>query len=220
MYKPCTQDIGAHAVAHTRSALPQEAVFATRGLQPFHDFAEGPDWWSEDEHKRVAESILSMKGNLIGFHTYPLREPAVWVGLQKDVLPGGNVTGGSYPTRWATTLEEGKAWGYNAFNTSGMGFGAAQIFEHDCFGHPSVSGNPALCPSPKTPAANDELFNRVGMLWQRSFRHAKALGIQTVLGTEIPLTIPKTGTSSDGTDGQDATPYYKGIFARLEAPDP
>jgi hypothetical protein len=30
---------------------------------------EGPDWWGEDEVKRVTEAILSMKGNLIGFHS-------------------------------------------------------------------------------------------------------------------------------------------------------
>jgi predicted oxidoreductase len=51
-------------------------VFSTRGLQPFHDFAEGPDWWGEDETKRVIETIVAMRGNLIGFHTYPLVEPA------------------------------------------------------------------------------------------------------------------------------------------------
>jgi hypothetical protein len=44
-------------------------VFTTRGLQPFHDFSEGPDWWGEDETKRVIENIVSMKGNLIGIHT-------------------------------------------------------------------------------------------------------------------------------------------------------
>ena len=148
---------------------------------------------SEDEHKRVAESILSMKGNLIGFHTYPLVEPAVWVGKKEDVLPGGNITGGSYSTRWATTLEEGHAWGYQEVNTSSMGFGASQIFEHDCFGHPTVSGDPKLCPYPKTNDDNDEVFNRVGQLWKTTFAHAKALGIQTVLGTEIPLSIPKGG---------------------------
>lgn len=165
-------------------------VFTTRGLQPFHDFFEGPDWWGEDEHKRVIESILSMKGNLIGFHTYPLIEPALWVGLKEQVDASGNVSGGSYSTRWATTLEEGRAWGYNAVNTSAMGFGVSQIFEHDCFGHETVSGNPLLCPSPKTPQDNDELFNRVGLLWKAAFAFAKTLGIQTALGTEIPLAMP------------------------------
>jgi hypothetical protein len=35
------------------------------------DFPEGPDWWGIDEQKRVLESIAQMKGNRIGFHTYP-----------------------------------------------------------------------------------------------------------------------------------------------------
>jgi hypothetical protein len=30
-------------------------VFTTRGLQPFHDFAEGPDWWSLDEVNRMSQ---------------------------------------------------------------------------------------------------------------------------------------------------------------------
>ena len=154
-----------------------------------HTSFQGPDWWGEDEHKRVIEAILSMKGNLIGYHTYPLQEPAVWVGLKEQVLPGGNVSG-SYPTRWATTLEEGQAWGYNPYPTSTMGFGASQIYEHDCFGHESVSGNALLCPSPKTPQDENDLFNRVGLLWRAAFAHASALGVQTVLGTEIPLAMP------------------------------
>ena len=172
-------------------------VFSTRGLQPFHDFAEGPDWWGEDETKRVTEAVLSMKGNLIGFHTYPLVEPAVWVGLPEDVAADGTVTATrtTYATRWATTLDvsDGQTnWGYNQLNTSDMGFGAAQIFEHDCFGHETVSGNAALCPLPQTTADNTELFNRVGAYWKASFAHAKALGVQTVLGTEIPLAMPPT----------------------------
>ena len=130
-----------------------------------------------------------MKGNLIGFHTYPLIEPAVWVGLKEDVLPSGNVTGGSYPTRWATTLEPHAAWGYQKVNTSTMGYGASQMFEHECFGHPTVSGDPALCPMPSTPEANDELFNRVGLLWQSTFKHAKV----RVRGRERERITPAAG---------------------------
>jgi hypothetical protein len=86
------------------------------------------------------------------------------VGLAADVLPSGDVTAtqSTYSTRWATTHEEGGAWGYNPVNTSSMGFGATQLFEDECFGHETVSGNAALCPSPKTTEDNTELFNRVG----------------------------------------------------------
>jgi hypothetical protein len=163
--------------------------FSTRGLQPFHDFMEGPDFWGEDETKRVIESILTMKGNLIGFHTYPLVEPAVWVGLNTSVLPGGNVSAdAAYTTTWRNTLNGG--WGYNPLPTEQLGFGAGQIFEHSCFGHETVSGNARLCPSPVDANASAELFNLVGAYWQKTFKHAAALGIQTILGTEMPLSMP------------------------------
>lgn len=35
-------------------------AFSIRGLQPFHDFDSGPDWWSEDEMKRVMENIAQV----------------------------------------------------------------------------------------------------------------------------------------------------------------
>jgi hypothetical protein len=35
-----------------------------------------------------------------------------------------------------------------------------------------------------------DLFNAVGRLWQKTFAHAAALGIQTILGTEMPLSMP------------------------------
>ena len=165
-------------------------VFTTRGLQPYNDFAEGNDWWSEDELKRMIEAIVAMRGNLIAFHTYPLEEPAVWVGLNSSILPGGNVTA-AYPTTWANTLAACcGGWGYNAVNTSDIGYGASEIFEHECFGNPVQSGDLNLCPGPKTDADAIELFNRAGLYWKSAFTHAKALGVQTVLGTEVPLSMP------------------------------
>ena len=123
-----------------------------------------------------------------GVHTYPRAEPAGWVGLNTSLDPGGsgNVTG-AYPTHWANTHA---AWGYPAMNTSSFGYGASQIFEHECFGHETVSGNAALCPKPVTTQDAVDLFNAVGLFWQRSFKYAKALGVQTVLGTEMPLSMP------------------------------
>jgi alpha-glucuronidase len=40
-------------------ALPEldetrQPLFETRGIQPFHDFPEGPDWWDEDDYKCLA----------------------------------------------------------------------------------------------------------------------------------------------------------------------
>jgi hypothetical protein len=195
---PVAPDALALAAALAAAPVRQAPAFTTRGLQPFHDFTEGPDWHGEDESKRLAEAILSMKGNVLAYHTYPLVEPAVWVGLNSSILPGGNVTSdGAYATRWATTLEvsDGQTtWGYNPLPTSEMGYGASQLFEHDCFGHETVSGDASLCPIPTTPAASAELFNRVGAYWQKVFAHSHALGIKNVLGTEMPLAIPPTPT--------------------------
>jgi hypothetical protein len=65
-YFPFTHQRAAVDPRFLHTAWP---VFGIRGLQPFHDFFSGPDWWSEDEHKRVLESISLMKGNFIAFHT-------------------------------------------------------------------------------------------------------------------------------------------------------
>lgn len=165
-------------------------------VQPFHDFDSGPDWWSEDEHKRVIESIATMKGNFIGFHTYPFaegstatgtNEPAVWLGLKESVNADGTVSS-AYPTSWATTLRA--EWGMTAINTSDYAYGADSIFEHDCFGHPLQSGNASLCPWPVDEPSSIDLFNNVGTMWQSAFEFAHQLGVKTCLGTETPVSVP------------------------------
>ena len=172
-------------------------VFALRGLQPFHDFDEGPDIWSEDEHKRVYENIATMKGNFIGFHTYPIdrsgdggtgtNEPAVWLGVASDVGADGSLAS-AYPTAWATTRRA--QWGMQDIVTSDYGFGADQLFSADCFGHPAQSGDPDMCPFPVDAAHAATLFNRVGALWKSAFAFAHAVGVKTCLGTESPMSPP------------------------------
>ena len=128
----------------------------------------------------MTEAIVSMRGNVIAFHTYPLEEPAVWVGLNSSVTPSGNVTD-AYPTTWANTMGACcGGWGYHPMPTETIGYGASQIYEDSCWGHPAQSGDPNLCPAPRTAADAVELFNRVGLHWQDAFKHAKALGVQTV----------------------------------------
>jgi len=46
-------------------------AFALRGIQPFHDFPEGPDWWSEDDYKAIITQLPKLGMNFIGLHTYP-----------------------------------------------------------------------------------------------------------------------------------------------------
>ena len=59
-------------------------LFELRGIQPFHDFPEGPDWWNLDEYKSVLTQLPKMGMNFFGLHTYPEggpnAEPTVWIG--------------------------------------------------------------------------------------------------------------------------------------------
>ena len=176
--------------------LQQSPVFTLRGLQPFHDFDSGPDWWSEDEQKRVLESISTMKGNFLGYHTYPVvegsfgtgtNEPATWIGLTNNVLPDGTVNY-AYPTSWANTLRA--EWGMTAINTSDYIGGADAIFEYDCYGHPVQAGDPNMCPWPVDVNHSVLLFNRVGALWQSVFSYAHQIGVKTCIGTETPISVP------------------------------
>ena len=57
-------------------ALPQldethAPLFALRGIQPFHDFPEGPDWWNADDYKTYCTQMAKLRMNFIGLHCYP-----------------------------------------------------------------------------------------------------------------------------------------------------
>ena len=63
---------------------PQTPVFTTRGLNPFHDFAEGPDFWTTDDYKVYTTQMAKMRLNFIGLYVlllyvYFVRAPAVCV---------------------------------------------------------------------------------------------------------------------------------------------
>jgi len=59
-------------------------LFDKRGIQPFHDFPEGPDWWSEEDYKAILAQLPKLRMNFFGLHTYPEGgvgpEPTVWIG--------------------------------------------------------------------------------------------------------------------------------------------
>ena len=41
-------------------------LFELRGIQPFHDFPEGPDWWNRDTYKAVLGQLPKMGMNFFG----------------------------------------------------------------------------------------------------------------------------------------------------------
>ena len=77
---------------------------SVRGLQPFHDFSEGPDWWNREEYKHHFDQMHKMKLNFLGLHTYPLAEPTVWTGVEADVDANGTVKPGPR-SRYFTSYE-------------------------------------------------------------------------------------------------------------------
>ncbi len=168
-------------------------LFALRGIQPFHDFPEGPDWWSLDGYKAVISQLPKLRMNFFGLHTYPEGsvgpEPVVWIGIPEDVGPDGRVRH-SYPSRHFSTANN--TWGYAASERTRTparyAFGAAQLFEHDPYSQDVQLGK---SPWPTTPDDGNELFNDFGDKLKAAFEQARRLGVKTCVGTEIPLIVPR-----------------------------
>lgn len=45
--------------------------FSTRGIQPFHDFFQGPDLWNEDDYLLTIGQLPKLGLDFVGLHTYP-----------------------------------------------------------------------------------------------------------------------------------------------------
>jgi len=198
-------DVVAHARALTARVLRAAAslraaptpAFQFRGFQPWGSYPIGNDWWDRDEYRRVVELVVNLKGNWIGMHSYPCQyaypEPGVWVdsngGESANILPSGNLTpaAGASPqcaASWAATLRP--SYGARPFNTSSLKFGAALLFERDCFTNRELTAA-GVCGVPGDAAANAAAHNAVANLYKGVFAFAARLGVSTALGTEVPL---------------------------------
>jgi hypothetical protein len=218
-------------------ALPRldethQPIFDTRGIQPFHDFPDGPDWWNQDDYLACISQLAKMKMNFIGLHCYPHRydklpqcgstmigpEPLVWLGLPQDFNPDGSVKV-SYPSWWDNSIRR-SGWPYAALKTSDYTCGAAQLFPTDDYG-PEVHAG--LTPIPKTPEQCNELFDRVGRQMGVVFAMAKKLGVKTCVGTETPLIVPPAlaehlkSLGKDPKDPKTIAELYEGTFRRMAA---
>jgi len=196
-----------------------EPLFELRGIQPFHDFTEGPDWWSLDDYKTYLSQLAKMRMNWIGLHCYPEGgvgpEPLVWIGRSDDVNADGTVEH-AYPSRWAST--SGGSWGYSPTKTSDFAAGAGLLFPDDDFGSPVTDG---YRPLPETAGACKTVFNRAGTFLNEAFSYARALGIKTCIGTETPLHIPSAVRERlerqgfDPNDPATVRQLYTGMFTRI-----
>ncbi|MCX6929376.1 MAG: hypothetical protein NT154_40095 [Verrucomicrobia bacterium] len=194
--------------------------FALRGLQPFHDFSVGPDWWNLHDYRSVLSQMAKLRLNFIGFHTYPSwnrdagPECNVWIGLPEDMDAQGNVRSG-YESGIVTTR---RGWAVKPFPTSKYASGAGLLFENDDYGPDFMLD---CLEWPKTEEAAATMFNRYGDVQQKAFGQARRLGIKTCVGTEVPLGVPKAlaarleakGMKPD--DPEVIRRLYEGTFLRL-----
>lgn len=203
-----------------------------RGLHPFHDFPEGPDWWEPDDYKAVMEQMTKMKMNFIGFHTYPettgeqyITEPMVWIGQPQDILPNGRVKH-SYPAMHFTTAAG--SWGYSPLDTSEYIAGAGNLFEDDFYGAGYMKQH--RLPYEKYFNGDGEAFNPVfnefAQVLKEFFSYAEETGIKSCIGIEVPLSIPdilKKRLEQEGKNIPEEavlSELYKGIFTRITRSHP
>ena len=191
-----------------RAQLPtagaiESPEFAVRGINPFHDFTMGPDFWEQENYKSYTTQMAKMRMNFIGLHNYnyyngatgyhgfSLRhsEPTVWQGSPADVDKHGNVTR-SY------TREQLVAWqntcapedGVSAQGAAQYQFGTAQLFGSNC--HPE-RWQPAS-PATDTEAAHIAAYNYGKDFLAEVFPHARARGVRTGIGSEVPALPPRS----------------------------
>jgi hypothetical protein len=194
-------------------------LFEKRGLVPFHDFEEGPDWWEADDYKAYLNQMVKMRLNFMGLHCYPEGpagpEPLVWIGRPEDMDSKGNVSFSS-PSFWQSTLNS--HWGNAPVPSSHFAAGGGRLFPADDFGPSVTNGNR---PQPQTSEDCNTVFNRTGAMLANVFQYAREYGIHIVVGTETPLTIPtslkehlkQNGIDPDSRDTRRK--LYEGIFTRI-----
>lgn len=206
-------------------------LFRIRGIQPFHDFPEGPDWWNEGEYKSILAQLPKLGMNFFAMHCYPEEypvdpkaypnaEPSVWIGLKDDLNNDGSVEF-SYPSSWYNTARGN--WGYAPKKTSAYSFGASSLFDRDDFGGEVMRGR---TPQPANLEESNALFDGAGELLGSAFTFAQQIGVQTCIGAETPLTIPErlkerlTQQGRDLDNIQTTQALYEGMFRRLEQTTP
>jgi hypothetical protein len=206
-------------------------LFDVRGIQPFHDFPEGPDWWTLENYKAILGQLPKLRLNFFGLHTYPENpnkahgatpnaEPTVWIGRAGEFRPDGTVAA-SYPASYQNTARGN--WGYETKKTGDFHFGAGLLFGRDDFGNDVMDG---FSPDPATPEASNEVFDRAAAVFRNAFTLARRLGVKTCVGTETALTIPdlvKKRLADAGLDPKDPAvvkDVYKAMFGRIAAAYP
>lgn len=194
-------------------------LFALRGIQPFHDFPEGPDWWSVDDYKAIIAQLPKLGMNFLGLHTYPEArpnaEPTTWIGQPDDIGDGRRVAFG-YPASYYNTAL-GVNWGFSQKNTSQYRCGGALLFDRDDYGSEIMRG---LTPHSETQEEHTEIFARTADVFDDAFTFASHLGVKTCIGTETPLVVPKLVQERIAGKSISTEDLYAGMFERIAKSHP
>jgi hypothetical protein len=200
-------------------------VFATRGVLPFHLFPEGPDWWNRDDYLAYLAQVAKQRMNFWGMHTYTfpgVEEPLVWIGLPGDFDRTGRVQF-SPPSSWANTQRPQWLAGYAPVLTTEFANGAASLFPSNVHAAEVMTG---LTPKPATLEDSNLLYNRVGELLRDVFSTARGLGIQSCVGTELPMILgPELNAHLQQLGKSAAAPavrreLFRGILGRMHTVHP
>jgi len=217
-----------------RFELPQldeqgKPLFGLRGLNPWGTHAFGIDWWTTEDYKAHITQLAKMRMNFIGFHCYPdysgivLPEPTVWIGLKGDFDDQGRVKV-SYPTRLTHTMESVPAWAWgDPMKTSDYHLGAAMLFDRDDAGSEAMAEGASQA---NPVEAQNAVFNHCGAMYREAFGLARALGVKTCIGTEVPsrkyphamptvLVERIQAQKKDPTDPAVVQEVYEAMFQRI-----
>lgn len=203
----------------------RKPLFKLRGINPFHDFAEGPDWWSLDHYKSVLEQLSKMKMNFIGLHTYvhkpnlKFQEPTVWYGFPKDVNADGTIKKAYATPSYHNTSR--RLRGSEARMTGAYYCGASQMFETDIYGVDFLND---LYPDlyDEDEQYSIDVYNRTGKMLDKAFNYAREMGIKTCVGGEVDsIHFPTKLRDAVRKEGKEVyspemvDELYEGIFTRI-----
>ncbi|MGB8451647.1 MAG: alpha-glucuronidase family glycosyl hydrolase [Anaerocolumna sp.] len=211
--------------------IRENPLFDIRGILPFHDFPEGPDWWSREDYLGILTQLVKMRANFWGFHTYPesdkdpngsTAEPLVWIGPPEECDEEGNVLK-SYPAQHFKT--NGNSWGYHSRGTEEYPFGLGQLFEKNYYcpdymkGYEEVDYHGSKYDRQVLPEQYNRMFNQYGDWMKDIFKFAGKLQVKNCIGTETPLTVPEAVRRHMGSQEiqkEDIEKVYEGIFERIK----
>lgn len=187
-----------------------EAVFEERGLLPWHDFAEGPDWFGVGAWRAYLEAMQAGGMNRLLLHNYNSddhrhygAQPITWYG-NEDGIGEGDAVLTAYPA-WQWTTQDGidspagNGRG-EPRNATAFDGGSGRLFTAGCFGSPLQSGRPDRCPypTPADSAAQRSVFSEAAAFFREAvMQPAAAMGIRVAVAVGVPLSLsgPPPGPS-------------------------